>query len=657
MIELMEKEESHESERVKTDDGQMVIFKLGNEEFGIDINNVKEIVRLPEVVPVPQSPSYVAGICNLRGNVLPVIDTRSRFSMEHVNVTEDSRLLVIEAKGISCGLIVDNLREVMRMDSTSIEPPPAITQSVGRQFLSGVVKVNEGKRLILVLKIDEVIHIDMLKKEKKSEGVKAEKTESRKELINEEQLVSFRIAKEEYAFSINRVREILKIKEITSVPNVADYVKGLFTVRNQLIPMVDLRVLLGIRDLISERSALIESMMEEEKAHYDSVKKSIESGLRNSDMRDAKTTHFMKWLEQYNTSSTEIENVLKKIKKPYAALYQGMAHALELCRISKEEGQTFFDSEITPQINTIFEYFTMLKESIEKFGTEDQRVMIVETDGVSIGFMVDDVNEVARIPKSVIDETPKIASSSRKELRGVAKLDEGKRLIMILDESALLSESEKGALSELASAEEKKKSGDGEEKSLKCQEMDEEQLVTFSIDTHEYGVRIMEVQEINRLSEITTVPRAPSFIDGVTNLRGNVIPVINVRRLFGKEEKDIDDKTRIIIVDIDGVKSGWRVDQVNEVLRLSKAHIEEAPSVVVSDGENDFIEGICKLNDGKRMVLFINVKKILGTKDLKSLASLEKTVMKMEDESVEETHEVHSSQNKPEKSKKKESSR
>jgi purine-binding chemotaxis protein CheW len=154
------------------------------------------------------------------------------------------------------------------------------------------------------------------------------------------------------------------------------------------------------------------------------------------------------------------------------------------------------------------------------------------------------------------------------------------------------------------------------------QVMDEEQLVTFSINKEEYGIRIMQVQEINRIADITAVPRAPYFVDGMTNLRGNVIPVINIRKLFDLEEYPIDDRTRIIIVDIAGNKTGLRVDQVNEVLRLSRRDIEKTPRIVISGNVNRYMEGVCKINGGKRMVVLLNVEKILDENELRRLSEI-----------------------------------
>ena len=277
------------------------------------------------------------------------------------------------------------------------------------------------------------------------------------------------------------------------------------------------------------------------------------------------------------------------------------------------------------------EYYSWLLPWLKRWGynllhlhiTEDQRALVVETDTMTIGYLVDGVDEVLRIPTSVIDKTPAMASSDRKELKAVAKLEDGDRLIMIMDESALVSAETSRMLKDI-----KKKTGSQEteaeedRKSLAQRSLDEEQLVTFGIDGEEYGIRIMQVQEINRISDIVSVPRAPYFVEGMTNLRGSVIPVIDIRKLFGLSEREMDDRTRIIIVDIDGARTGLRVDRVNEVLRLDKKDIDITPSIVTTAGVNHFMEGVCKIDNGKRMVMLLNVEKILSEDELKTLSAI-----------------------------------
>jgi len=608
---------------LRSDEGQVVVFKLAEEEFGVEIDTVQEIVRLPEITPVPGSPDFVAGICNLRGNVLPVIDTRLRFGMGARERTDQNRLLVVETGGTQSSLIVDNMREVMRMSQSLVEPPPLVCRGVDREFLSGIVKIDEGKRLILMLDLDEVVALDMASQEegKGSLALREEGGDKHEESVEEDQLVSFRVAGEEFAFDIAKVREILKVTQVTAVPNVPGYVKGLFTIRSNLLPILDLRGMLGLPSLISERHAILDKAVAEDNGWADLLRSAMESKQPFSGALDARKTVFGKWLEEYNTSSVEAETVAKRLKRARAQLYGAAHHALELGEEDSGKAVAYHEEKIAPLLKIVTDNINELKEVMASTISEDQRALVVETAAMNIGYLVDWVDEVLRIPRSVIDETPSMASSRRKELKAVAKLDNGERLIMIMDESALASEEAKKVLSEMKEEKQVKAAG-REERSLAQQSMDEQQLVTFSINKEEYGVRIMKVQEINRATEITAVPRAPRFVDGVTNLRGNVIPVINIRELFGLQDKEVDDRTRIIIVDMGGGKTGLRVDRVNEVLRLPTRDIEKTPSIVVSGGTNKYMEGVCKMDKGKRMIVLLDVEKILDEEELRALSAV-----------------------------------
>jgi len=136
--------------------------------------------------------------------------------------------------------------------------------------------------------------------------------------------------------------------------------------------------------------------------------------------------------------------------------------------------------------------------------------------------------------------------------------------------------------------------------------------VTFKIDAEEYGVKIANVQEINRMTEVTKIPRAPYHIVGIVNLRGNVIPALDLRRLFKLPDKPITDATRIIIVDLDGKRTGIVVDSVSEVLRFEKNLIEPPPEVLSSGIDSDYVEGVGKLDGGRRMILILDISKILS---------------------------------------------
>ena len=144
------------------------------------------------------------------------------------------------------------------------------------------------------------------------------------------------------------------------------------------------------------------------------------------------------------------------------------------------------------------------------------------------------------------------------------------------------------------------------------------QLVTFSIGEEEFGVDILKVQEIIRTMEITKVPRAQEFVEGVINLRGKVIPIIDLRRRFGLHSKEYDKHTRIIVIEIGTMIVGFVVDSVSEVLRIPSSTMEPPPPVVAGM-DSEYIRGIGKLQD--RLLILLDLDKLLSNEDMEALAT------------------------------------
>ena len=134
------------------------------------------------------------------------------------------------------------------------------------------------------------------------------------------------------------------------------------------------------------------------------------------------------------------------------------------------------------------------------------------------------------------------------------------------------------------------------------------QLVTFRLGNEEFSLDILRVQEIIRHMELTRVPRTPDFVDGVINLRGRVIPVLDLRKRFGLPSEERTNETRIIVVDVDNKTVGLKVDAVSEVLRLPADTVEPAPAIVTGV-ESDYIKGVGKLEG--RLLILLDVEKIL----------------------------------------------
>jgi purine-binding chemotaxis protein CheW len=151
------------------------------------------------------------------------------------------------------------------------------------------------------------------------------------------------------------------------------------------------------------------------------------------------------------------------------------------------------------------------------------------------------------------------------------------------------------------------------------------QLVTFKLGNEEYAVNILKVQEINRMKEITRVPNTPNYVEGVINLRGKVIPVINLRSKFNLENKENDIQSRIMIMDIQGITMGLVVDAVSEVLRIPLSIIEPTPPMA-SNISTEYIMGIAKLED--RLIILLDMDMLVGRPEDTSV--IESAIKKIE---------------------------
>lgn len=142
------------------------------------------------------------------------------------------------------------------------------------------------------------------------------------------------------------------------------------------------------------------------------------------------------------------------------------------------------------------------------------------------------------------------------------------------------------------------------------------QLVGFKINNEEFGTEILKVREINKMDHITKTPNAPDFVEGIINLRGEVIPVINLRTRLGFPRKEADKLTRIIVVDLNNKPVGFIVDEVLEVLRIPES-LTEPPSDFIYGVNSKFVKGIGKLE--KRLIILIDLAKVLFDNEVKQL--------------------------------------
>jgi len=134
---------------------QLISFSVGEEEYGLELLRVKEVIRMREITWLPKAPSFVKGIINLRGDVIPIIDLRDKFGLESREDTAQTRVIVVEIEGRLLGLVVDSASQVVRIAADQIDPPPPVPGGFSQELITGVGKIDD--RLVILLNADSIL--------------------------------------------------------------------------------------------------------------------------------------------------------------------------------------------------------------------------------------------------------------------------------------------------------------------------------------------------------------------------------------------------------------------------------------------------------------------------------------------------------------------
>ncbi|MBW7454725.1 chemotaxis protein CheW [Paenibacillus sepulcri] len=136
---------------------KVIVFGLASEEYGIEVEKVRTIERMIPITRVPKTPSFIKGVINLRGVVLPVIDLRGRFGLEESEATESSRIVIVAVDDLEVGFIVDTANDVIDIDTDNIDTPPEVVGGIQAKYLQGVAKIGDS-RLLIMLNLSEVLN-------------------------------------------------------------------------------------------------------------------------------------------------------------------------------------------------------------------------------------------------------------------------------------------------------------------------------------------------------------------------------------------------------------------------------------------------------------------------------------------------------------------
>ncbi len=251
---------------------------------------------------------------------------------------------------------------------------------------------------------------------------------------------------------------------------------------------------------------------------------------------------------------------------------------------------------------------------------ESNKIVVVTLGhGVSVGIVMDSVREVLRVSRSVIDAMPEMLTRSgdASDITSICRLAGGSRLVSVLSAQRLFDVDEFRQIVAGAEDETEQLRAEASEHASAATD-DEEQLVVFRVMEEEYAVPIESVQEIVRVpDELIRVPKTPDFIEGVVNLRGAVLPVLDQRRRFGLPSVERNDRQRIVVFAVKGLRTGFIVDSVSQVMRVPANLIGRAPEL--SEEQRRLIRRVVNLAEQKRMILMLEVDQMLDIGELNEL--------------------------------------
>jgi purine-binding chemotaxis protein CheW len=486
---------------------QFVTFLAGDEVFAADMSPVKEIIRVPQVVRVPLAPAALEGLANLRGKVLPIISLRRLFGFPELEHDDSTRALVIDV-GQPLGFVVDRVSSVMGVDAGHIEGVGSIGATVNTEVLSGLIKDAGGHAMIMVLDFAKLIQrefsqIAAITKNTSAAGAAQAQAQSEEEESSDElQLVSFNVEGQEYAIAIEDVQEIVQVPEaVIHVPHSESHVLGVMTLRNRLLPLVRLRRIFGLPDSdLDEKSRIVvltlngisvgvvvdavSEVLRVSKSGVDALPAllardgnlaevtaicRLDNGKRlvsimtarslfdHSAIKEALNTVNESELET-GTEAKEVDDNLdddeqvvvfrldnEEFGAPIASVQEIVRVPEELVRVPQApsfvEGVINLRGTVLPVIDL---RLRLGLKQVER--TDRQRIMVFLICDVRTGFIVDEVAEVLKIPKSAIEPAPQLSAEQSLLLSRMANLEKQKRLVQLIDPPHLMAKKELKAL-------------------------------------------------------------------------------------------------------------------------------------------------------------------------------------------------------------------
>ncbi|MEI9994687.1 MAG: chemotaxis protein CheW [Rhizomicrobium sp.] len=469
---------------------RFLTFRLDRRLYALPAEEVVEVIRLPQVAKVPQAPKALIGVANLRGTVLPLASLRVLLGGDDADLSA-TRAIVLDGAA-PAAIAVDGIEALVTVAAEKIETRQAELAARGGEKLIGAFEVHgQGIAKIVDIKalLDDVFAARaQRKRQPAAPALGAVKTVESDLRGDAEVLVTFDVAGQEYALALSAVQEIVPSPEtITAMPHAEELVVGMMAFRDQLLPLLSLRGLLGFKPGVPDAS---------------------------------------------------------------------------------------------------------------------EKVLVTSVGGAVVGLVADRVRAVIQAERELIDPVPSVLaarSGGETRIAAIYRGDAGKRLISILAPDRLFRED---VMQRIGPARQGRPQADAAARSA------ERRFVVFRLGDDEFGLPIESVDEVARVPEqVTRIPRTPKFLEGVVNLRGEVLPVVDQRRRFDMPVLESGDGRRLIVVRTERHRAGLIVDSVSEVLRCAADAIEPPPDL--TGDITRLVHGVVNLEGQGRIVLLLDPAELL----------------------------------------------
>jgi len=482
------------------------------------------------------------------------------------------------------------------------------------------------------------------------------------------QYIRFHIGEHAFAFELGALQEIIRVPPIAHIPLSPPALKGLANYRGVVLPIIDLHHLLDVPhnsgsastrvlvlDLDKPAGFIVDHISGifaadphqiEEDTREANIDSSYLAGLIRQDNTAVMLLSFNSILEKefiagdrqhaYQlssntfeaTASAEIQDVrlvtFTAEDQEYAFYIEQVEEIIflpKMLQIPNVESTVAGVIQLRERLLPVFHLRALLSLPHAQPTPENRIVIVsvqVEAEQRLVGLLVDSVKEILQLPHTNLGQVPQFFGydSPNAEITAICRLSEEDRLISVLSSEAMFGVQKIQAL--LQGLQDKSRA---DAEMATATSHDEAQLVVFRLVDEELALPVDVVQEIVRVPELTKVPHAPDFIAGVFNYRGVVTPVVNQRRRLGLPSASDLESQRIMVLDVQGIKTGFMVDAITEVLRIPDTAFENPPDLFLSHMR--MVNQIVHLGSD-RMILMLDTEQLLNSVEFKALSKVAK---------------------------------